>query len=74
MISKMSEPVDFIIYGHTDFPGMSVVLPRTGEAYDFMVKHDDMNVAEDGSSPLPRDLIQEFVEDAAWAKLTCMVV
>ena len=70
----MSDPVDFIIYGDAEFPGMAVVLPRTGDAYDFMVKHNGLKVLDDGSSPLPQRKVEEFVEDAAWAKLTCMVV
>ena len=70
----MSDAVDFVIYDDDDLPGMAVILPRTGDAYDFMVKHNNLNVLDDGSSPLPQRQVEEFVEDAAWAKLTCMVV
>ena len=70
----MSTPVDFIIYGITDFPGISVVSPRTGEAYDYMVRQSDMNVLDDGSAPIPTDLIAGFIEDTGWEKLYCKVV
>ena len=70
----MNDAIDFIIYGHAEAPGMSVVRPCTGEAYDFMMKHDTLSVGDDGSSPLPRRLVQEFVEDAAWEKLICVVL
>tara|TARA_Y100000022_G_C13226437_1_gene365123 strand:+ start:709 stop:921 length:213 start_codon:yes stop_codon:yes gene_type:complete len=69
----MSSPIDFIIYGSTDFPGISLILPRTGDAYDFIVEQGDLTVMDDGSAPIPSNLIPEFIEDAAWSKLTCQV-
>lgn len=70
----MSPPVDFLIYGRTDFPGISLILPRTGEAYDYIVEQGDLTIMDDGSTPIPTDLIPEFIEDAGWAKLHCQVM
>lgn len=70
----MSAPVDFIIYGITDFPGISVVTPRTEKAYDYMAQQNDMNVLNDGSAPIPTDLIDGFIDDTSLLKLTCKVV
>lgn len=60
---------DFKIISQTGIPGISLICPQNEDAYNYLVEEADMTTLIDGSSPIDRDQVGDFISDAESAHL-----
>lgn len=65
---------DFKIISHTGVPGISLICPQTEEAYNYLVEEADMTTLIDGSSPIDRKQVGDFISDAESAHFSSLYV
>ena len=66
--------VDFKIISNTAVPGISLVMPMTEDAYDYIESECDMNVMDAGCAPIYSEDVGDFISDAGWSKFTSELV
>ena len=65
----MSISYDFTIVSVTEVPGISLVYAQNEDAYNYLVDEADMTLLSDGSAPISRTRVGDFISDASYAHL-----
>ena len=68
----MSVSYDFQVIGHTQLPGMSLIVAQNESAYSYLTEECNMNVLSDGAAPIFNDCVGDFISDAEHAHLCCL--
>ena len=66
----MSLSYDFTIVSVTEVPGISLVYAQN-ERYNYLVDEADMTLLSDGSAPISRTRVGDFISDSSYAHLCC---
>jgi hypothetical protein len=64
---------DFQIFD-TELLGVSLVCAQNEDAFSYLVEEAHFTVFEDGSAPLFKDAVGDFISDAEQAHLCCELV
>lgn len=67
----MAITYDFQIVGHTDVPGISLVVAQNEDAFTYLTEEAEMTILPNGTSPLATDKVGDFVSDCGWAHFAC---
>lgn len=65
----MSVHFDFTIIQRTQVPGVCLVQPMNETAYNYLVDEAEMSTLRDGSAPIRREFVGDFISDAENAHL-----
>ena len=65
----MAVTYDFTIVSVTEVPGVSLVYPQNEDAYNYLVDEADMTLLSDGTAPISRTRVGDFISDAEYAHL-----
>ncbi len=65
---------DFSIINETDVSGISLIVARNEDAYQYLWDETDYTILKDGSAPVPNEVLGDFISDASWAHLCCEMV
>ena len=65
----MANIYDFTIVAVTEVPGISLVYPHNEDAYNYLTEEVDMATLSDGSAPISRSRVGDFINDAEYAHL-----
>jgi len=65
----MATSYDFTIVSVTEVPGISLVYAQNEDAYNYLVDEVDMSLLSDGSAPIARHRVGDFISDAGHAHL-----
>tara|TARA_B100001094_G_C17633597_1_gene531664 strand:- start:193 stop:480 length:288 start_codon:yes stop_codon:yes gene_type:complete len=65
----MANTYDFTIVSVTEVPGVSLVYAHNEDAYNYLTDEVDMTTLSDGSAPISRSRVGDFINDAEYAHL-----
>ena len=67
----MTTSVDFRIVGITEIPSLSLIYAQNEEAFNYLTDELDMAYLQDGSCPIDRSRVGDFISDTAFAHMCC---
>ena len=67
----MSVSFDFTIISDTNVPGISLVMAKHEDAFNYLTDEEDYTTLRDGSAPIRTDAVGDFISDAAEAHFCC---
>ena len=65
---------DFQIVSVSDTPGVSLVYPQNEDAYNYVVEEAQLATLPDGSAPIYKHRVGDFLSDASHAHFVCEYV
>jgi hypothetical protein len=63
--------VDFKILAITEAPGLALIYAQNEEAYQYLIDETNMQTFRDGSAPIYREEVGDWMSDAGWAHFDC---
>jgi len=67
----MATRVDFRIVGITEVPSLSLIYAQNEDAFNYLTDELDMAYLQDGSCPIDRSRVGDFISDSSFAHMTC---
>ena len=65
----MTTSVDFRIIGITEVPSLSLIYAQNDDAFNYITDELDMAYLQDGSCPIDRSRVGDFISDTASAHM-----